>query len=683
MKPRSLGIDRACIFVLILLLTGCGGETKPLMDLTRDGFFAFPWPNEIRKRENGSIDLDGFPANFNPIFSYIAARGETYSQDFGPNHGVFFQFSNRIDGSQLPSIDESLQDDSPVMLVNIDPSSPGYLARTPLRLNFSSLKTLYKPGNLLAAVPLPGYSLDADAEYAAIIFTGIKDTQGNPIEKANLLGGLQQNELPPGVTSQHWQQLQGQWQKVNDYVEAHTQWSRDQIAAFSVYKTQQPTKYAFAVAEALRDVDDQTIIDSVMDVQIQETCQSASNVEISGKVRLPSWQRGKAPYLIAGGFIGLDEDGHAQIQGYEEVDFYVVIGCLESDGPRKVVVGAPGSGDGPDMSDRLVRQYMFSYEFNQIAISVPPHQTGSRAHPVGEDVTALLNKLGVTVNWGDIPGLIYYNPFNTPASVGNHIQGAADYIYIRRLATLLQPIFAQQGLDIDALDLPANALDADLNSAALVAQSQGAGNAPIAMAMDPTFNIGYFNAASSHAYPQAIHRYSVRKLLTTAFAGLVENEINDFHPIMQLMQLAHEPSDNVNYVPFIQPGDLLFTAGWRDGCVPREGAGALGLALVRYGLVELNLKHGKFHSFVDPTSFMEAGPGLPFFDFPLYQANLDNGKYGLFIELATGHDANGAEYTQSDFLANTLGLPGADGEIQASEVTSFGGTCDERYDNVY
>ena len=183
--------------------------------------------------------------------------------------------------------------------------------------------------------------------------------------------------------------------------------------------------------------------------------------------------------------------------------------------------------------------------------------------------------------------------------------------------------------------------------------------------------------------PQAIHRYSVRKLLTTAFAGLVENEINDFHPIMQLMQLAHEPSDNVNYVPFIQPGDLLFTAGWRDGCVPREGAGALGLALVRYGLVELNLKHGKFHSFVDPTSFMEAGPGLPFFDFPLYQANLDNGKYGLFIELATGHDANGAEYTQSDFLANTLGLPGADGEIQAPEVTSFGGTCDERYDNVY
>ncbi|HAU16233.1 MAG TPA: hypothetical protein DCS92_21115, partial [Gammaproteobacteria bacterium] len=47
-------------------LPGCGGSAVPKMDWQGEGFFSFPWPNDLRRQQDGTLDLAGFPGTGNP-----------------------------------------------------------------------------------------------------------------------------------------------------------------------------------------------------------------------------------------------------------------------------------------------------------------------------------------------------------------------------------------------------------------------------------------------------------------------------------------------------------------------------------------------------------------------------------------------------------------------------------------
>ena len=79
---------------------------------------------DTRRDPNGSLDMTGFPNPFsvNLLETYLSHL-ETL-KGFGNNSPIFVRFHGPIDEALLPTPEESTDSQSPILLMDIDPSSP-------------------------------------------------------------------------------------------------------------------------------------------------------------------------------------------------------------------------------------------------------------------------------------------------------------------------------------------------------------------------------------------------------------------------------------------------------------------------------------------------------------------------------------------------------------------------------
>src|SRR5437867_4077053 len=109
------------LLTLVLLLTGCSGETTCAddcapktfisMDFTRaGGFYAEPFPNDARLGADGRIELSDFPnaQGVDLVKRVLAILGDG-APGFGATSGIFFQVSGPIRASDLPSVHASVR----------------------------------------------------------------------------------------------------------------------------------------------------------------------------------------------------------------------------------------------------------------------------------------------------------------------------------------------------------------------------------------------------------------------------------------------------------------------------------------------------------------------------------------------------------------------------------------------
>ena len=671
----------ALYFCALVVLTGCGGGTGPRMDWGAKDYFGFPWPNDLRRTETGNIDIQGFPGTQNLLLKAILQQGVPYMHGFGTNSGVIFQFNGPLALSSLPTAVASMEDGSKVMLVNLSPESPNYLQRIPVRAHFDPLKTLYQPAHLLTVLPVPGYALDPNTLYGALLFDGILDASGRPIRPAPLLSTLASGERPATIPESDWNALLEQWQQVSTYVSDHTEWNLGQLSAFTVYRTMDPTAYAFPVAKAVAAIPDETIIDSITFTNEGLVCGYYNHIPLEARVDLPVWQQGIHPYSLSGGMIEVDTDSGLALQrGVESTMMSIQIGCSGGDMPKVPMIFADGTGAGFRSSDFSGSFYGGDY-FQQVALSVAPHQTDIRAAPILDDYAKFLGNFNVDIDGSLFQGVTFYNLLNPAANIGNHIQSAADQLYLRRVAVLLPQILQRNGI----VDLPLNydfsQLSVRDDVAVLGGHSQGASIVPLAMAMDNTFNTGFLSGAATHAYFQAVHRGSIRQIISVAIAGIVENEVDYYHPLMQILQTMHGPADSVNYVPYMKPDFMLQVAAYDDQCIPREAAAALGLAMFRAGHMQPATPYTRRDSFFDPDGVL----GLTQDDevmFPVVEGNLDNGGVGLFLQVGGGHYWYQALRTGRAFLDRATGI-NTDEPIVAPNYGGLIGGCDVRFEQGY
>ncbi|WP_158643259.1 hypothetical protein [Ketobacter alkanivorans] len=674
-------LGRTCCLVwaicVCLGLTGCGGGTAPKMEWGGSEFLGFPWPNDLRRNPDGTVDIEGFPGTGNPLLKAILDKGVPYMHGFGTNSGVIFQFNGPLDTDSLPSALDSLEDDAVAMLVNLDQNSPLYLQRIPLRVHFDPLSTLYQPGHLLTLLPVPGYALEPDTLYGAILFSGILDDSSKPILPAPLISALTENERPASINADTWDVLQQQWGRVSGYVSGHTEWDVGQLAGFTVYRTMNPTEYTFPVAQAVAAIDDETIINSVEIVHEGLMCGYYNHIPMVAQVALPVWQQGTHPYSLGGGMVQIDEStGLAVQQGVESVDMSIDIGCTGGATPKIPMIFAEGTGGTHYSATNISGGFYEQDPFDHVALAVAPHYSGDRSSPVLSDFASFLGEFGVQVDSSDLQGITFYNLVNPAANIGNHIQSAADQLYLRRVATLLPQILERHGPITEPLNFDFSTFSVRDDIAVLAGHSQGASVIPMAMAMDNTFNIGFLSGAPSHAYFQAVHRGSIRQLLPLILAGLVDNEVDYHHPLMQILQMMHGPADSVNYVPFMKPDYLMQVAGFDDACVPREASAALGLAFARAGFMELAQRISWQYDYFDPDFVL----GLTEDDhvmYPVMEGNLPGGGVGLFIQLPGGHSWYGAQKSGLDFLQRAIGAE-PDRIIREPSNTDFSLDCDFR-----
>ena len=649
------------LFVSCLALFACK-QNVPRMDPNGKAFFDMPWPSDLRISD-GVLDLDRFPARkLNLLGKSITDQGIKTVDGFGTNSAIYFSFGTNLDKASLPSPLQSLQDVSPVMLVNIDPASESYGERTPLAVDFKNSGTLYRQAKLLSLLPRVGFTLEENTRYAAILFNGIKNGDGEQVEPSPLLARLDQAwDESTGLSLQSFNALKNHKAAVMDYVANHTAWTTDDVIAFTSFTTQNATATAQGLAETVLSLSAEDIIASVESLSVSDSCyceQCGDSASLSGSISLPRWQSGVGPYLFYGGGIRFDDNGEAIMNHRELTRFEISFACLPTppDGnPYNVDADGTGSGAGGS----ALRWYA-SQPFNLTTISVGAYQTGERVDPGLDDALELLEFFGIPIPAVELEGAVFYNYFNPLTAAHNKLQAASEFLFLKRVMENLENIAPGFGIQPADLGLDEAAFKVNRDKAGIWGFSQGASSVPIALAMDPSFSFAAINSPSSIAYPQMLYWDAIRDLIETVLIGIQPDELDRFHPVVQMIQTFHEVGDSTNYVPYINTGNILINAGCWDFRVPRESAEALGLAFARQGLLDIadtscagQVADNEGPPILEGVNLM----GGQLIGLPFEYANRQDGGTGVFILSDDGHGASSAAFISGDFAyAVTQGL---------------------------
>ncbi|HWE31456.1 MAG TPA: hypothetical protein VHB97_25805, partial [Polyangia bacterium] len=170
---------------------GCssGGGTHVLFDLheptsavatptATDDFYALPFPNALRVRDDGTVDLDRYPRVGGQIDDYIGTIDRSPARF--QNAGIFFRLDGAVDEATLPAdAGASLADGATLFAVDLTTGG-----RTPLRIRFTATNYDFIGPNWIAALPEPGFPLHEGHDVAVLVTDGLHASDGKPLGRA-------------------------------------------------------------------------------------------------------------------------------------------------------------------------------------------------------------------------------------------------------------------------------------------------------------------------------------------------------------------------------------------------------------------------------------------------------------------------------------------------------------------
>ena len=150
-----------------------------------DHFFDFPWPSDLRLSSSGTPDLTGLP---NPTGSAVlAGLRQIAEQRTGyPSVPVaWFRFTADL-APHVATDTIAAAASSPVLLLNVDPSSPARGTLLPT-IAETLIPDSYVPASVLAVGVRPGIVLEPRTQYAFLVMTSANDATGKPLGVAPAL----------------------------------------------------------------------------------------------------------------------------------------------------------------------------------------------------------------------------------------------------------------------------------------------------------------------------------------------------------------------------------------------------------------------------------------------------------------------------------------------------------------
>src|SRR5437016_2510827 len=130
---------RSAALVLSLLVAACSSPAAPTRALFAahgqgDDFYALPYPNDLRRNADGTLDLSLFPTHSNIADQYRMAAQTL--DGFALNAAMFVRFSDLVDQASLSDPISSTLDGASVYLVNVDGNSSKLGEKTPIIAHF-------------------------------------------------------------------------------------------------------------------------------------------------------------------------------------------------------------------------------------------------------------------------------------------------------------------------------------------------------------------------------------------------------------------------------------------------------------------------------------------------------------------------------------------------------------------
>lgn len=549
--------------VLVSLLAACRGEVQ--MNPGGGTFLAFPWPNDIRVKADGSLDLFRHPGQWHGLIADIVSTGAAGTHGFGSSAGVFFSVTAPVDPGSMPTEEESTSDASSVMLVDIDPASPSHDKRYPVDVEYDLLGGFYTPASTLSVVPTFGVPLEEGTRHAAILYRGLRDVAGQPLRRSPLIDRLEGDWTETtGIPEDTFHALAEQWASVKAYVETSTEWDPDEVVAFTVYTTQEVTPKMVAIARTMG-----TLADPLPgNVTVVQNCKRPEDTAVlHGTTDLPVWLTGISPYVDQGGDVVVGQDGNAVVQGTETVRFEATFPCRTA--PQEgwpVLAAVNGTGGDFQYAKRIRDSFWGDDPAGYATFSIAPTLSGDRLPPelISEARRQLAN-----LGYGALAdlvlaedGILYFNFFNGVAGKNNQRQQAADIVWLSRFAR--------------SFDLPADTVGAESDlttddaTMAYFGHSQGAVPAPIAFRVDGSYGAAFLSAPGGGFIHSILHRRDIREIVNGIL--LFGDELDDHHLLAHIVQTLAEEGDPTVYATDMQVPHVLMTEGIHDGCSIREAA---------------------------------------------------------------------------------------------------------------
>jgi hypothetical protein len=540
----------------------------------------------VRRHANG-LDLSGFPTPSTVLAVDVMGRyvqaAEQDLRGFATNPRVVFRFSEPYDFGSVGG--------GNLRLINLaSGGAPGFSWITTSG-SFSN----YTCDNVLVAGTGPGAPLLPNTTYAMVVLDGVTPAAGGSFERSTDLAALLGNTSPADpVLAEHWPK----------YAPLRAWLGTEGISPASVlnatvFTTQEPEALVPRLREVVRAAAPPVVTDLVLcDTGVTSPCDDGTPLracgpadpdmlEVHGRIRLPIFQDGTAPYEepADGGGIATDATGTPLVARTEDVCFALT---LPTGDPMPMagwplVVYAHGTGGSfrGGIADGIAHDLATgSPATATLAIDLPQHgeRRGGSERP---------------------PEELFFNFANPRAARDNILQGTAD---------LMATVHAAQDVNLAAGSSPTGTdIYFDPSRIALFAHSQGATHGSIALPYDPAFIAALLSGHGGNLTQSLLTKREPVDLATLLPIALLDMDadgnlpLRDMHPGLAVWQMFFERVDPLNYARRLHrapvegdPGRHVFmTYGVGDlystEATMRAYALAAGLTLVEPILVELPL----------------------------------------------------------------------------------------------
>jgi len=503
-----------------------------------DDYFAVPYPNDLHRYPEGRVDRANFPVpSGNPLSTHYRSVADG-RDGFGLTESAFFRFSGSIDQARLPSVEQSLKPDSPIFLVNIDRSSPGYGERIPVYCYFHMHATgpLH---NLLAISPYPGFVLREKTIYAAVVLRSLDQR----LESPKLLKELLSGKNPGGELGAKAQKI---YQPLARYLREKNIALED-VAAATVYTTGEPTM-------GLRDIMQwiQARPARELDTALKPYRDHPRFYALAGSFTAPQFQTGSGSELARGGKIIFDHLGNPVVQRCEKIPVKVMVpkGKMPAKGFPLVIYLHGGANTSDEFLDHFIKS-----KKDQFTPGMGPARTFAEQNIAGVSLGIVKNPeryhgIGARGRLAELP---FYNFFRPEVLTYNHWQASADAAMLLRL---MKNLAIDPGLcpETDASASPDRRIHFDPSLFFAMGFSMGGTILGVWSGVEPDLIAAIPAGASGH-WGLLMRNFTQVPAKPYVFAwvtgGRPSEAMDSRWPAISLVQAALEPCDTIIYAPYV------------------------------------------------------------------------------------------------------------------------------------